>query len=98
MSNREAVVVATPEDLRDTLADVVRTVMLESVPQAIRETNKAKWLHREEVKSRYGVTNRQLQYLRDNREVTYTQRGRKVWYLRESIEGYFEEGRVEAQE
>jgi 5-bromo-4-chloroindolyl phosphate hydrolysis protein len=86
MSDSEPVVVATPQDLRDTVADVVRRVMVESVPEAIREAQKAKWLHRDEVKNKYGLTNRQLQYIRDNNKVTYTQRGRRTWYLRESIE------------
>jgi hypothetical protein len=72
--------------------------MLEHVPDAMREARKAKWLHRDEVKERYGLTDRQLQYLRDNNKVTYSQHGRRIWYLRESVEEYFEEGRVESNE
>lgn len=90
------IVVAESDTLRDTVADVVRDVMLDAVPDAIREAQKAKWLHRDEVKENYGLTDRQLQYLRDEQKVTYTQRGRRIWYLRESVEKYFEEGRVDA--
>jgi hypothetical protein len=97
MSESDSVVVATPETLRDTVADVVRTVMLDSVPDAIQEAQKSKWLHRDEVKDEYGLTDRQLQYLRDERKVTYSQHGRRIWYLRESIEAYFKEGRVDAR-
>jgi len=91
------IVVADSDTLRDTVADVVRDVMVDAVPDAIREAQKAKWLHRDEVKDRYGVTDRQLQYLRNNDEITYTQRGRRIWYLRESVENYFEKGRVDAK-
>lgn len=91
------IVVADSDTLRNTVADVVRDVMVDAVPDAIREAQKAKWLHRDEVKDRYGLTDRQLQYLRDNDEITYTQRGRRIWYLRESVENYFEKGRVDAK-
>jgi hypothetical protein len=91
------IVVADSDTLRDTVADVVRDVMVDAVPDAIREAQKAKWLHRDEAKDRYGLTDRQLQYLRDNDEITYTQRGRRIWYLRESVENYFEKGRVDAK-
>jgi hypothetical protein len=70
--------------------------MLDSVPDAIQEAQKAEWLHRDEVKNRFGLTDRQLQYLRDENKVTYSQHGRRIWYLRESVEEYFEEGRVDA--
>jgi len=92
------IVVAERDTLRDTVADVVRDVMVEAVPDAIQEAQKAEWLHRDEVKDRFGLTDRQLQYLRDNEEVTYTQRGRRIWYLRESVEEYFEKGRVDASD
>lgn len=91
------IVVAESDTLRDTVADVVREVMVDAVPDAIREAQKAKWLHRNDVKENYGLTDRQLQYLRDEGKVTYTQRGRRIWYLRESVEEYFEKGRVDAK-
>jgi len=71
--------------------------MTEAVPDAMEEAQKADWLHRDEVKDRYGLTDRQLQYLRDERKVTYSQHGRRIWYQRESVESYFEEGRVDAR-
>ena len=92
------IVVAEGDTLRDAVADVVRDAMVDAVPDAIREVQKSKWLHRDEVKDHYGFTDRQLQYLRDENKVTYTQRGRRIWYLRESVEQYFEEGRVDANQ
>jgi hypothetical protein len=91
------IVVAESDTLRDTVADVVRDVMVDAVPDAIQEAQKSKWIHRDDVKDRYGLTDRQLQYLRDENKITYTQRGRRIWYLRESVEQYFEEGRVDAR-
>jgi len=92
------IVVAEGDTLRDAVADVVRDAMVDAVPDAIQEAQKSKWLHRDEVKDQYGLTDRQLQYLRDEKEVTYTQRGRRIWYLRKSVEKYFEEGRVDANQ
>lgn len=91
------VVVAERDTLESVLSKVIRQEMIESASEALREAMKAKWLHRDEVKEQYGLTDRQLQYLRDNQKVTYSQHGRRIWYLRESIEEYFEEGRVEAR-
>jgi hypothetical protein len=67
------------------------------VIDAVRRALKSKWMHRNSVKEEYDVTDRQLQYLRDKNKVTYSQRKRRIWYLRESIESYFEEGRVNGQ-
>lgn len=97
MSDSKNVVVATKETLQDTVDHIIRTAMIDSVPDAIQEVQKSKWLHRDEVKDEYGLTDRQLQYLRDEKKVTYSQHGRRIWYLRESIEDYFEEGRVDAK-
>jgi 5-bromo-4-chloroindolyl phosphate hydrolysis protein len=91
------VIVAESNVLKQLLTDVVRRELQDSAPDALREALKSKWLHRDEVKDQYGLTDRQLQYLRDNEEVTYSQRGRRIWYLRESVEEYFNEGRVDAK-
>lgn len=95
MSN-EAVVVTGRDEIRNIIEEVVQHQVLESAPRALREALKSKWLHRDEVKEKYGLTDRQLQYLRDEKKVTYSQHGRRIWYLRESVEEYFEEGRVDA--
>jgi len=92
-----SIVVAESDTLRDTVADVVRDVMVDAVPDAIQEAQKSEWMHRDEVKDEYGLTDRQLQYLRDEKKITYSQHGRRIWYLRESLEEYFEEGRVDAR-
>lgn len=92
------IVVAEVDTLRETVADVVRDVMVNTIPEAIKESQKSKWMHRDDVKDEYGFTDRQLQYLRDEKKITYSQHGRRIFYLRDSIEEYFNEGRVEARE
>lgn len=96
MPDADDIIVADAETLRTALADTIRESMIDHIPEAIEEATKAKWLHRDDVKQKYGLTDRQLQYLRDNNRVTYSQRGRRIWYLRESVEEYFEKGRVDA--
>lgn len=92
------ILVAESDTLRDVVADVIREEMVDSVPDAIKEVEKGKWENGKDVKKEFGVTNRQLQYLRNENEITYTQRGRQIWYLRESLEEYFEGGRVDADQ
>lgn len=90
-------VVTNPEELKNIVKEVVEEKVLEKAPEALREAMKSKWLHRNEVKEKYGLTDRQLQYLRDENKITYSQRGRRIWYLRKSVEEYFEKGRVDAK-
>ncbi|MCS4174574.1 hypothetical protein [Salinibacter ruber] len=94
--DNEAILVTERDEIRNVIAEVVRREVVKNAPEALREVLKSKWLHRNEVKDKYGMTDRQLQYLRDNNEITYSQHGRRIWYLRKSVEEYFEEGRVNA--
>jgi len=89
-------VVTNPEEIKSIVKDVVKEQVIKKAPEALREAMKSKWLHRNEVKEKYGLTDRQLQYLRDENKITYSQRGRRIWYLRKSVEDYFEKGRVDA--
>jgi hypothetical protein len=90
------VVVADTEKLRSTIESVVRRVMLDEVTEAMRLADLPEWLSREEAKERYGLTDRQLTYLRQERRVEYSKHGRQIFYRRESMDEYFEEGKVEA--
>jgi len=96
MSSSPNVFVADRDTLKEVVRSTVRQVMVENVPEALREASLPKWLSRKQAKKRYGLTNRQLQYLRDEERITYSQHGRRIWYLRESMDEYFDEGRVEA--
>lgn len=86
------------ETLKLTVADAVEQKIEERAPDVLREAMKPKWVHRDQAKDKYGLSNRQLQYLRDQNKVTYSQHGRRIWYLRESLEEYFQEGRVDADQ
>jgi hypothetical protein len=92
------VAVVDLETLELAVADAVEQKIEEHAPDALREAMKPKWLHRDQAKDKYGLSNRQLQYLRDQNKVTYSQHGRRIWYLRKSLEDYFEEGRVDANQ
>jgi hypothetical protein len=91
------IVVVDRDELRDVVDNVVREAMLAEVPDALREANLPEWLSREQAKDRYGLTNRQLTYLREKRRVEYSQHGRRIFYRRASMDEYFEEGIVEAR-
>ena len=90
------VIVAEPDELESTLEKVVKRIMLNHVPEAMRKADLPEWLSREQAKDRYGLTNRQLTYLRQKRRVEYSKHGRQIFYNRESMDAYFEEGKVEA--
>lgn len=92
------VVVADQEKLRDTIESVIRRVMLDEVSEAMRLADLPEWLSREQAKERYGLTDRQLTYLRQERRVEYSKHGRQIFYRRESMDEYFEEGKVKALE
>lgn len=92
-----AAVVTSPKQIKELLRELLTDLDLRTiVAEGVREGMASKWMNRDSVKEMYDVTNRQLQYMRDNNRVTYTQRGRRIWYLRDSIEAYFETGRVNA--
>lgn len=89
------VIVTDSETLNSAVAEAVREAMLATVPDAVREATAPEWLSREEVVERYGITSRQLTYMRSKRSIEYTQHGRRILYKRESLEEWIEEGRVE---
>ena len=71
--------------------------MLNTVPDALREATAPEWLGRDEACQRYGLTPRQLTYMRTNRSIEFTQHGRRILYNRESLERWIDEGRVTPQ-
>lgn len=96
-SNSEPNLVITyRDDLEDAIAATVRQAMLNEVSEAIRLAALPEWLSREQAKQRYGLTDRQLTYLRQKRRVEYSQHGRRIFYRRASMDRYFEEGKVKA--
>ena len=92
------VIVTDRESLNSAVADAVRKAMLQTVPDAVREATAPEWLSREEVCERYGLTSRQLTYMRSKRSVEFSQHGRRILYNRESLENWIEEGRVTTKE
>lgn len=93
----KTVFVTEHDDLKEAIAEAVRAVMLETVPHAVREASAPEWMERDEVCQRYGLTPRQLTYMRGKGSIEYTQHGRRILYRRASLEHWFNEGRVPAR-
>jgi hypothetical protein len=91
------IIVTDRETLESAVTDAVRRVMLGAVPAVLREADKPEWMSRDQVCETYGLTPRQLTYMRNNGRIEYTQHGRRILYNRESIEHWIEEGRVKAR-
>ncbi|TQE99007.1 MAG: helix-turn-helix domain-containing protein [Spiribacter salinus] len=93
-----SVIVTEEEKINSAVAKAVRQAMLETLPAAVREATAPEWLSREEVVERYGITSRQLTYMRSKRSIEYTQHGRRILYRRASLEEWIDEGRVTPKE
>ena len=89
-----SIIVTDPDTLRQAVSEAVEQVLLSKVPNAIREAKKPEWARKEYVKERFGWTDRQLTYLRNQGRVEYTQHGRRILYHVPSLERYIEKGRV----
>jgi len=96
MSN--PVIVTDSDTLTTTVENVVQRAMLDHLPDAIQEANAPDWMSRDEVEARYGITPRQLTYMRNKASIEYTQHGRRILYSRDSLERWIDEGRVKARE
>lgn len=93
----QPIIVTDRETLETTVANVIARVMMERVPDVLREAEKPEWMSRDQVCQTYGLTPRQLTYMRNNGRITYTQHGRRILYERQSLEEWIEEGRVKAR-
>ncbi|MES3629942.1 MAG: helix-turn-helix domain-containing protein [Longimonas sp.] len=87
-------IVTDTETIEQIIQDAVEGVLMTRVPDALREAQKPEWMRPEQVEQRFGLTKRQLTYMRNNGNVEYTQRGRRILYKVESIEAWIEAGRV----
>ena len=94
---KSSVIVTEREQIEEAVSNAVRRTMLATVPNAIREANTPEWLGRDEVCQRYGLTPRQLTYMRGQRSIEFTQHGRRILYNRKSLERWIDEGRVESK-
>jgi 5-bromo-4-chloroindolyl phosphate hydrolysis protein len=92
----EVVIATTAREIETVIERVVERAMLKAVPNALREALAQEWMSRDQVSERYGLTARQLTYLRSQKQITYSQHGRRILYERVSIEQYIAHGRVEA--
>lgn len=88
------VIVTDRATLEDVIESAVDERLSERLPEALEEAQKPEWAQKEYVKNRFGWTDRQLQYLRDNNRIEYSKRGRRILYHVPSLEEYLDKGRV----
>lgn len=88
------IIVTERDKLEEAVARAVRDAILETVPTALRVAAASEWMSRDEVCNCYGLTPRQLTYMRDKRRVEFTQHRRRILYNRASLEAWIEAGRV----
>lgn len=82
------------EELKEVIREVVNEAISRNIPVK-KEVSKT-WLNRKEVKNILGVSDAQLQYLRDSRQIPFSQFGRKIVYKAEDIEAFLKKHRVES--
>lgn len=88
------VIVTDEQTLREAIEEAVDARLQERLPEALEEATRQEWAGKEYVKDRFGWTDRQLQYLRDEGRIEYSKRGRRIMYHVPSLEEYLEKGRV----
>ena len=98
MSNESNTTIVTDLDtLGSALQNYVEKAGARQLPDAIREATAPEWMDKHAVNDRYGLTPRQLTYMRNKGSVEFTQHGRRILYNRQSLENWIEVGRVEAR-
>jgi len=88
------VIVTDEQTLRETVQEAVDARLEARLPEALEEAQRQEWAGKEYVKERFGWTDRQLQYLRNEGRIDYSKRGRRILYHVPSLEEYLEKGRV----
>lgn len=90
------IIVATPEQLADTILEAVRAAL----PAALQNTpppgvRKKKLLSAKDVEKEYGIQERTLERWRgEGVGPVYTTIGRRIYYERELLDQFIAEGRV----
>ena len=81
-------------NLDEALSRVLEPALEKKLPDALRNAMRAAWLSGNQVTAEYGLTSRQLTYIREKRRIEFTQHGRRILYKRTSIESWISEGSV----
>lgn len=83
--------------LRAELKAAVKDAVEATIPKAFRETQLPEWVSPKQAQDAFGLSARQLTYMREKGTVEYTQHGRRILYNRDSLEEWIEAGRVKAK-
>jgi hypothetical protein len=88
------VIVTDEQTLREAVQEAVDERLQARLGEVLEEAQKPEWADKEYVRERFGWTDRQLQYLRNEGRIDYSKRGRRILYHVPSLEEYLEKGRV----
>lgn len=88
------IIVTDEQTLRETIQQAVDERLQARLAEALEEAQRREWADKSYVRDRFGWSDRQLQYLRDEGRIEYSKRGRRIYYHVPSLEEYLEKGRV----
>lgn len=90
-------IITDKEQIREIIRPILREALREIVPPLVQEALYKPLLTRSEVKALTGLSDRQLQHLRDQRHVAFVQRGRVILYDTESLLRFMQEHHIRAR-
>ena len=94
----ENLIVASEEDLRKLLSDIVQESIKEKIPELLKKANRKDYYTIEETCKILDVSRRHLQYLRDTEQISYVKNGRKIYFKAEDLDEFFNDNYIKSEE
>ncbi len=86
--------VATKKEFEEILVRTVDKVLVNRIPQIMRQANRKEYLTTGEVEELTGLSSRAQKYHRDEGNLPYSQEGRKIVYRTIDVESFLDARRV----
>ncbi len=86
--------IPTKDDLKKLIDSAVKNAVQDSLPPAIRQATRKKWLTTTEVMNMLQCSRPHLQYLRDSGQIPFHQHNRSIRYDIDEVEEFLNHGRV----
>lgn len=86
--------IPTKDDLKELIRAAVKDSVNESLPGAIRNATRKKWITTDEVMEILQCSRRHVQHLRDAQKLPYRQHSRTIRYNIDEVEAYLNKGKV----
>lgn len=90
----EPTYIFTQDKLDQAVIKGLKEALEEVLPSALRDAQRSEHLSGKRVTAEYGLTPRQLTYMREKRRIEFTQHGRRILYKRASLDAWISEGNV----